>query len=158
MPLPLTIANKENNGLFPLVYPSPTLGQACAVIVRVSQHLLLPRPAKKQNNQTERKEKTTPSPPDRTRDKEKKQNKGPLLLHCSILHLSHLLHLGLQLALFLPLGGRGLSPGSLGAPSAVGSMILHRAAPVLLIRVGPLVPTCLSTCGVWVWRAVVGCM
>ena len=75
-----------------------------------------------------------------------------------MLHLSHFLHLGLRLALFLPLGGRGLSPRSLGAPSAIGAVVLYYAAAVLPIRDGPLVPTCLSTCRVWVWWAVVGRM
>ena len=64
----------------------------------------------------------------------------------------------LRLARILLLGDRGLVLGSLGAPSAVGAAIVHHAAPVLPIGIGPLVPACWSTRGVWVRRAVVGRM
>ena len=57
-----------------------------------------------------------------------------------------------------PPGRSGTRPGSLGAPSAVGTAILHRPAPVLPIRIGPLVLACWSTRGAWVWWAVVGRM
>ena len=46
------------------------------------------------------------------------------------------------------LGDRGLVPGSLRATSAVGAAIFHRTAPVLPIRISPLLPACSSTCGV----------
>ena len=46
--------------------------------------------------------------------------------------LSHLLHLSLRLALFLPLGGRGLGPGSLGAPSGSIGYVSVRSYPPLL--------------------------
>ena len=53
-----------------------------------------------------------------------------------------------------PPGRSGTRPGSLGAPSAVGAAIFHRAAPVLPIKIELLVPACWSAREVWVWRAV----
>ena len=52
---------------FPPVYPFPTPGPACAVIVGVSQRLLLPITASKQTKERQKKRKTTTVTP-RTKD------------------------------------------------------------------------------------------
>ena len=51
----LSLTRERTDGLFPPVYPFPTLRPACAVIVRVSQRLLLPVSAEKQNNNQKKK-------------------------------------------------------------------------------------------------------
>ena len=130
--------------IFPPVYPFPTPGPACAVIVGVSPRS--PSPQNRQKAQTKKKKKKNPTQPNQTVRAPPASSEADSNPPCPPPHPHP------------PPGRLGTRPESLGAPSVVGAAILHRAAPVLPIRIGLLVPACWSTRGAWVRRAVVGRM
>ena len=100
---------QENSSLFPpQVYPFPAPEPACAVMLGVSQHLLLPMSARKHKTHTKEKSKTTPSPPYLTEIEREKETRPSLLLHGPVLVSSHLLHLDLRYALLLDARGHSL--------------------------------------------------
>ena len=108
------LSQARNSSLFPpQVYPFPTPEPACAVIVGVSQRLLLPISAKKHYRKQKKRVKQLHHPHKRKETKGTGEHACPLLLHSLVLLASCLLHLDLWYVLLIDARGpvaRNLHP------------------------------------------------